>query len=65
MIQLNQENLASDEDIKYGIDRWVKLFKSKTWEELNMVAQGNEYMASAVKSMYLSNEDYKVIKVAK
>ena len=30
-----------------------------------MVAQGNEYMASAVKSMYLSNEDYNVIKVAR
>ncbi len=65
VIELNQEELASDEDIKYGIDKWVKLFKSKTWEELNMVAQGNEYMASAVKSMYLSNEDYNVIKVAR
>ena len=30
-----------------------------------MVAQGNEYMASAVRSMYLSNEDYNVIKVAR
>ena len=30
-----------------------------------MVAQDNEYMASAVKSMYLSNEDYNVIKVAR
>ena len=30
-----------------------------------MVAQGNEYMASAVRSMYLSNEDRNVIKVAR
>ncbi len=30
-----------------------------------MVAQDNEYMTSAVKSMYLSNEDYNVIKVAR
>ncbi len=65
VVQLNQENLALDEDIRYGIDKWVKLFKSKTWEELKMVAQGNEYMASAVRSMYLSNEDYNVIKVAR
>ena len=65
VVQLNQENLALDEDIRYGIDKWVKLFKSKTWEELKMVAQGNEYMVSAVKSMYLSNEDYNVIKVAR
>jgi len=65
VIELNQEELASDEDIRYGIDRWVKLFKSRTWEELKMVAQGNEYMASAVRSMYLSNEDRNVIKVAR
>ncbi len=27
--ELNQYNLVSNEDIRYGIDRWVKLFKSK------------------------------------
>ncbi len=30
-----------------------------------MVAQDNEYMTSAVRSMYLSNEDKNVIKVAR
>ncbi len=65
VIELDQEDKASDEDIKYGIDRWVRLFKSKTWEDLKMVAQENEFMTSAVKSMYLSNEDKNVIKVAR
>ncbi len=30
-----------------------------------MVAQDNEYMTSAVKSMYRSNEDHNVIKIAR
>ena len=30
-----------------------------------MIAQDDEYLTSAVKSMYLSNEDYNVIKVAR
>ena len=65
VVELEQEELATDEDIVHGIVKWVRLFKSKTWEELRMVAQDNEYMTSAVKSMYLSNEDYNVIKVAR
>lgn len=59
MIQLNYEVLATDEDISYGIDKWVRLFKAKTWEELKMVAQDNSYMTSTVESMYLSNADKK------
>ena len=30
-----------------------------------MIAQDNEYLSSAAESMYLSNEDYNVIKVAR
>ncbi|SFC22868.1 hypothetical protein [Butyrivibrio sp. YAB3001] len=30
-----------------------------------MVAKNNEYMSSTLKSMYLSNADYNVIKVAR
>ena len=65
VVELNHENMATEEDRRYGIDKWVKLFKSKTWEELKMIAQDNEYLTSAVKSMYLSNEDRNIIKVAR
>jgi hypothetical protein len=47
VIELDQEDKASDEDIKYGIDRWVRLFKSKTWEDLKMVAQENDIIADS------------------
>ena len=60
VIQLNQEELATEDDISYGITDWVRLFKAKTWEDLKMIAQDNEYMTSAVESVYLSNT-YEVI----
>lgn len=65
VIELNQEELATSEDIKYGITDWVRLFKSKTWEELKMVAQNNECMLSTVESLYLSNSDENIRKVAR
>ena len=65
MIMQRRYELTTEEDKKFGIDKWVRLFKSKTWEELKMIAQDNEYLSSAAESMYLSNEDYNVIKVAR
>ena len=65
VIELMQEQLATKEDIACGIDKWVRLFKSKTWEDLKMVAQDNPYMTSTVESMYLSNADRNIMKVAR
>ncbi len=63
--ELNNEELATKEDISSGIKDWVHLFKSKTWEELKMVAQNNDYMASTVESMYLSSSDSNIRKIAR
>lgn len=65
VIELLQEELATKEDIACGIDKWVCLFKAKTWEDLKMVAQDNPYMTSTVESMYLSNTDRNILKVAR
>ncbi len=65
VISLNQEELATDEDTAYGIDRWVRLFKSNTWEGPKMVAQNDSFMTSTIESMYLSNADKNIIKVAR
>ena len=64
VIELNHEDLATDEDIAHGIDKWARLFKAKTWEELKMIAQDNEYLASAAESAYLSNNNKLIRKVA-
>lgn len=65
VIELMHEELATKEDIACGIDKWVRLFKAKTWEDLKMVAQDNPYMTSTVESMYLSNTDRNILKVAR
>lgn len=65
VVSLNQIVLATDEDRTHEIDKWAKLFKSKTWEELKMVANGNEYMTSAVETVYLSNANKEIAKVAR
>lgn len=65
VISLNQIKLATKQDRANGLDTWARLFKSKTWEELIMVANDNKYMTSAVESVYLTNEDRNAIKIAR
>lgn len=57
MLELNQVELATEEDQKYQIDRWAKLFKATTWEDLRMIAEKDEYMSEAAVEMYKMNED--------
>ncbi len=58
VIELGHEKLATKDDIAYGIDKWVRIFKAKTWEDLKMAAQNNSYMTSTLESMYLSTLPY-------
>lgn len=44
VIDLSRIDLATEEDRHYGIDRWAKLFKTKTWEDLRMITKNNETM---------------------
>ena len=60
MVDLNQTELATEEDKIYGINYWAYLFKSKTWEELKMLAKDNEYLDAAANSLYEANADWEV-----
>ena len=51
VVNLNQTKLATDDDKFYGIDQWVALFKSKTWEELRMIANEKTELLEATKSL--------------
>jgi hypothetical protein len=55
VINLNQTELATEDDKYYGIDQWVTLFKSKTWEELRMIAKEKPELLEATKSLYEYN----------
>ena len=57
VVELNSIELATEEDRLYKIDQWAKLFKAKTWEELKAMATTDQYMESAVNTMYELSAD--------
>ena len=58
VIDLNQIELATEEDRQWKIDYWAALFKATTWEETRMLAEKNPILEDAVVTMYeMSAED--------
>ncbi len=57
VVDLTKIGLATEEDKEYELDHWAYLFKSRTWEEIKMYAEKNEYLKEAAKSVYIANED--------
>ncbi len=58
VVDLTQIALATEEDKQFQVDYWASLFKSKTWEELSMLAENNEYLKEATETVYeLSQEE--------
>jgi len=57
VVNLNQIELATEEDRKYGIDHWARLFKATTWEAIKQMARENEYVSSAAETMFESSQD--------
>ena len=47
VLELRQVELATEEDKKWNLDFWARLFKAETWEELRMIAKDNEYFTEA------------------
>lgn len=52
VVNLNQIELATEEDKLYQIDYWAQLFKATTWEEIKMLAAKNEYIHEASESLF-------------
>ena len=57
VVDLSKIDMATEEDKTYGIDRWAKLFKAKTWEEIKMYVKDDEYLEETARSLYLANSD--------
>ena len=57
VVDLNHTELATMEDMQYGLDKWVALFKSKTWEELKMIASETPELLAASESLYKYNHE--------
>lgn len=57
VIDLSRIDLATDEDRKYKIDYWARLFRATTWEEIHMLASENSYIAEASDTMFRLSAD--------
>ena len=57
VVNLRQIDFATAEDRANHIDYWARLFTATTWEEIKMLAQNNDFIASASQSLYESNAD--------
>ena len=60
VLELKQVELATEEDKKWNLDFWVKLFKARTWEELKMIAKDNEYFTEASNTLCDLYADFNV-----
>lgn len=60
MLELKQIELATEEDKKWNLDFWAKLFKARTWEELRMIAKDNEYFTEASNTLCDLYADFNV-----
>ena len=60
VLDLKRSDLATQEDKEFGIVYWATLFKAKTWEEIKMLAQDNEYIMEASDTILKLTEDEKV-----
>ena len=59
VLDLNQIQLATDEDIACGLHYWARLFKAKTWEELQMLASEYEIFEDITDTMRQALADKK------
>ena len=57
VVNLKRADLATEEDKFYRLDKWVALFKSKTWEELQMIAKESPDLMTASESIYKYNSE--------
>lgn len=60
VLDLTQIHLATQEDKLYHINYWAALFKAKTWEELHMLAQKNEYLQEASATVYKLTQEEEI-----
>lgn len=58
VVDLTRIDMATEEDKACGIDRWARLFKATTWEEIKMLSSTDSSLAEAAETAYqLSAEE--------
>ena len=62
VIDLSQIDMATDADKATGLDKWCRLFKADTWDELKKLAKEDKLMEMIAEEVFKSNSDYAVRK---
>ncbi len=57
VLDLTRTDLATREDKAYNLDKWARIFKATTWEELKALSKNNRFMKEVTKSMHIMTED--------
>lgn len=57
VLDLTRIDLATEEDKKYNIHEWARLFKATTWEEIKMLASKDEYLQEAAEAIFRMSAD--------
>jgi len=57
IVDLTNISLATPEDRRYNIDKWAKLFKAQTWEDIKMLAAQDISLSAAATTVYQLSED--------
>ena len=60
VLDLNQIHLATPEDIQCGLQRWAKLFKATTWEEIKMLATTDKTFENVANTMHRALSDAEI-----
>ena len=60
VLQLNQVEHATPEDVSYNLTLWAKFFKATTWEEIHMLAEQNPIIADLAKTVYHVTADERI-----
>ncbi len=60
VVNLSKIDLATEEDKKYHIDYWARLFKATTWEEIHMLAAKNDHIKEAAETIFQLSADEQI-----
>lgn len=52
MLNLKHRELATEEDKRWGLDKWAAAFLADTWEEFRMLAADNSVYADVADAIY-------------
>lgn len=57
IVDLTNISLATPDDQRYNIDKWARLFKAQTWEDIKMLAAQDISLSAAATTVYRLTED--------